>query len=230
MTSVPVPSDLMRAADGSYLPRGKVKPADLLEDQTVDKIIGFGKELEAQIGRFKGHTFEDISEFLGLINEQYGVTKRGLKGRGNVQLTSFDGSKRVLVQVSDQIAFGPQLQAAKAIIDDLLIRWSEGARDELRSIVSKAFQVDQAGRLNHADIFALLRYGIDDPEWKQAMEAIRESIRVIGSKTYIRLQERDILDDGFGPWRTISIDLASAEVPSHLAADHRLPADRLGGR
>ncbi|OYY06769.1 MAG: hypothetical protein B7Y70_16030 [Rhizobiales bacterium 35-68-8] len=43
--------------------------------------------------------------------------------------------------------------------------------------------------------------------WQEAMRAIRDSIRVIGSKTYYRFYERDTPD---GEWRPISIDLARA--------------------
>jgi len=52
----------------------------------------------------------------------------------------------------------------------------------------------------------LLRVGIEDARWQQAMAAIRDSIRVIGSKTYIRFYERPSPD---AAWRAVTIDLAA---------------------
>ncbi|MCO5059669.1 MAG: DUF3164 family protein, partial [Rhizobiaceae bacterium] len=48
---------------------------------------------------------------------------------------------------------------------------------------------------------------IEDPRWKKAMEAIRDAMRVVGSKTYVRCYERESHD---GEWRAVTIDLAKA--------------------
>ncbi len=92
-------------------------------------------------------------------------------------------------------------------MDECLSSWSEGAAEELKAVVNRAFQVDREGRINRAEIFMLLRVAIEDERWQRAMAAVRDSIRVIGSKTYIRFHVRAHAD---GPWRQISIDLASA--------------------
>lgn len=47
----------------------------------------------------------------------------------------------------------------------------------------------------------------DYERWARAMEAIKDSIRVIGSKTYVRFYDRPTPD---AAWRAISLDLASA--------------------
>ena len=53
----------------------------------------------------------------------------------------------------------------------------------------------------------LLRLEIEDARWQQAMRAIRDAIRVIGSKTYMRFSMRAAFD---APWQTVTIDLAKA--------------------
>ncbi|WP_336800631.1 DUF3164 family protein [Kaistia sp. MMO-174] len=195
----------MYDAKGNLVPLSAVKPMDLLQDEMVRKVIGYARELSAQIARFKGHTFDDVGSLQALIAQDYGATLGGKKG--NVSLTSFDGTQRVTVQVADLLEFGPELQAAKSLVDACLAEWSEGSRDEIRAIVTRAFNVDKEGQINRAELFMLLRVSIEDERWQNAMQAIRDSIRIIGSKTYVRFHERDSAD---GAWRAITIDLAAA--------------------
>jgi hypothetical protein len=187
------------------VPLSSVKPVDKLTDELVRKMIGFARDLSAQIARFRGHCFDDIGSLQALIAQEYGASLGGPKG--NIQLTTIDGREKVSVQVADQLEFGPELQAAKKLVDTCLQDWTAGSRDELVAIVNRAFQVDKEGRINRAELFMLLRVEIDDERWKSAMQAVRDSIRVIGSKVYIRFHERDQPDGG---WHAITIDLAAA--------------------
>ncbi|TPQ53058.1 sulfate transporter [Prosthecomicrobium hirschii] len=195
----------MRDTRGALVPVNLVRPMDKLMDETVRKMVGFARDLSAQIARFKGHCFDDVGSLQALMAQEYGAQLGGK--RGNITLTSFDGTLKVTVQVADEIEFGPELQEAKKLVDACLSEWSAGAGDELRAVVNRAFQVDKEGQINRSEIFMLLRVAIEDPRWQSAMDAIRDSIRVIGSKTYIRFHERAAPD---APWGAITIDLAAA--------------------
>lgn len=195
----------MKDASGRLVPAELVKPEHLLEDQTVRKIIAYAEELSAQIARFRGHTFDDIATTLDLMAEKYGTKRGGQKG--NVTLTSYDGLLKVTVQVQEQLTFGPELQIAKGLVDDCIGRWSAGANDNIRALVEHAFQVDKEGRINRAALFQLRRLDIDDADWKAAMEALGDAIRVIGSKEYVRFYRRA---DTRARWEPITIDLAAA--------------------
>lgn len=212
-----IPDGYLKDSKGRLVPESMVKPHELLEDQTVRKVIGYAEALSAQIGRFKGHTFEDVATFLDILRERYGQKKRGAEGRGNVTLATYDGTLRLEVRVADQLTFGPGLQVAKALVDECLTKWSADARPELRTLITEAFRTDKAGQVSREAVFSLLRMEIDDADWKRAMEALRDSIRVQGSKTYIRLLRRR---DGGRGYDTITLDLASAEVPEGMASRH----------
>lgn len=199
--------------DGHLVPLELVKPQHALEDQMVRKIIGHAEELSAQIDRFKGHTFEDIATFQALLQERYDAPRKGGK-KGNVTFFSFDGLMKVEVRLADNIVFGAELQTAKTLIDECISEWAADANAPIRMLVNKAFQVDQAGRINRAAILSLRTIEIDDDRWRRAMEAITASIRVIGSKTYFRFARR--ADQG-GAWENVTIDLASAEAPRAAA-------------
>ncbi|MBK1625217.1 DUF3164 family protein [Afifella marina] len=195
----------MQDAKGSLVPVDLVKPIDRLQDETVRKMIVYARDLSGQIARFKGHCFDDVGSLQALVEQEYGATLGGRKG--NLTLTTVDGTQKVTIQVADQIEFGPELQAAKKLVDQCLSEWAEGSRDELRAIVNRAFSVDKEGQINRSELFMLLRVAIEDERWMRAMDAIRDSIRVIGSKTYIRFYERPAPD---AAWRAVTIDLASA--------------------
>jgi hypothetical protein len=198
----------LRDAKGTLVPKSTIKPMDLLMDESVRKMNAFAKELSSQIARFKGHCFEDVGSLLGLMEQNYGAKRGGKKG--NMVFTTFDGCQKVQIQVADHIEFGPELQAAKSLVDECLVEWGAQSRDELRAVVSRAFNVDKAGQINRSELFMLLRTEINDERWLRAMQAIRDSIRIVGSKTYIRFYERPTPD---GQWQAISIDLAQAEAP-----------------
>lgn len=192
-------------AKGSLSPVELIKPADLLEDETVRKVIHYAQELSDQVARFKAHTFEDLGAFEAILAQEYELTKGGEKG--NKTFMSYDGLLKVQVQVADHIDFGPQLQIAKALVDECLTEWSADSRPEIRAIVTRAFNTDKAGQINRSEIFMLLRLEIEDERWRRAMDAIRDAMRVVGSKTYVRCYQRDTFE---GQWRAITIDLAKA--------------------
>ena len=173
----------LRDAKGSLVPLAAVKPVDLLMDETVRAILTDARELSALIAAFKARTFERVGAFQALLAQEYGTTVGGKKG--NITLLTFDGRERAQVQVADLLEFGPELQA----------------------IVNGVFQVDKEGRINRAELFRLLRLDFTDPRWLRAMEAIKDSIRVIGSRTYVRFYDRPAHD---APWHPVTIDLASA--------------------
>ena len=195
----------MRDAKGSLIPLENVKGQHLLEDQTVREIMTHAEALSAQIARFRGHTFTDLGELDALLAEQYGAVKGGKKGNRTYQ--SFDGCLKVTVQVADFIDFGPELQVAKGLIDECLNEWAADSRPEIRAIVTRAFNTDKEGQINQSEIFMLLRLEIEDARWKTAMEAVRDAMRVTGSKTYVRFHKRDAPD---AAWTAVTIDLAKA--------------------
>lgn len=197
--------EFMHNAKGGLDPIGNVKDQYKLEDQTVRKCIEFALNLNAQLSRFRGHTAADLSALDALLGEKYNVTIGGKKGNRTYQ--TYDGLMKIQVQVSDLISFGPELQVAKALIDECLTEWSADSRPEIQSIVTRAFNTEKEGQVNRADVFMLLKLEIEDSRWKTAMEAIRDAIRVTGSKEYVRFYKRDSIE---ADWQAITIDLAKA--------------------
>lgn len=197
--------EYMIDAKGQLIPVEVVKAVDKLEDEMVRKIMGFASSLSDQVTRFRGHTMTDLGEFDALLAQEYNVIKGGKKGNRTYQ--TFDGLQRIIVQVADFVDFGPQLQVAKRLLDECLTEWSADSRPEIRAVITRAFNTDKEGQVNRSEIFMLLRLDIDDPRWQDAMRAIREAMRITGSKEYVRFYQRASREAG---WKAVTIDMAKA--------------------
>lgn len=198
-------SPYLRDAKGALIPLAAIKAQDLLMDETVREMLAEAHELADRIAAFKRKSFGRVTALQELIAQEYEATVGGKKG--NLTLLTFDGCGKVQVAVSDLLEFGPELQAAKVLIDECLTQWSEGSADEMRALVSRVFQVDQQGQINRGALFMLLRVETKNERWKRAMDAIRDSMRVVGSRTYMRFYDRAQPD---AAWGAVSLDMASA--------------------
>lgn len=200
-----IPDGYMQDAAGRLVLVEHVKPEHLLEDELVRSLAKEAEELNAALLKFRAKCFTEARAFLDVLHEKYGVKRGGDKG--NFQLKAYDGSLRLLVSINDCVAFGPELQVAKELVDSCLKRWSNGANKNLSAIVNDAFDVGKEGKLRKDKIFGLLRLNIEDEEWQRAMQAISDSIRVDTSREYVRFHKRSTLE---GKWELVPLDMAKA--------------------
>lgn len=200
-------------------PERLVRPQEALEDQTVRRILAFGVDLASQIARFRQHSYRDVAALLELLAAEYGGGRQPGR-RGNFSLTSYDGRLKVVIQVQDQIVFGPELQAARRIIDECIEEWSDGSRQEIRAIVQHAFEPSKQGQVNREAVLRLRRLDIDDPRWQQARRAIDDSIRIQGSRAYLRLYLRGT---AAAEWKSVPIDVSAASWEDTDALDADAP-------
>ena len=201
----PLPKGYMEDAQGRLVPEGMVKDIDKLRDQTVRSLVQQAAALNAQLRQFKLAAFSDIAAFVQTSAEQYDVKLGGDKG--NLTLISYDGRYKLVRQVQENLRFDERLQAAKALIDECITAWSAGSSDEIKVLVNDAFKVDREGDVNTNRVLGLRRLNIQDPKWQRAMQAIGDSISVVGSRSYVRVYERI---DGTDQYRAIPLDVAAA--------------------
>lgn len=199
-----IPAGYREDARGALIPEASIKPIDKERDELVRAIVRKAETVHGVLKDFKAEAFGDIAAFVELSAEQYGANVGGKKG--NVTLYSFDGQYKVQRAVSETLQFDERIQAAKSLIEECLQDWTAGSRDELKTIIDRAFDVDKEGNLNTNKILALRRVDIKDDRWRRAMDAISDSVQVIGSKSYIRIYKRVGNTDKYVP---ISLDLAS---------------------
>ncbi|CAI0792001.1 DUF3164 family protein [Serratia ficaria] len=189
-------------AQGYLVPENLLRPVDMLRDDVVLNIVEAAKVLRQAMADFKAASMQQIGDFIDLSSKEYGVEYGGTKG--NVTLPSFDGQFKILRAVGDHRVFDERIQAAKKLIDDCVIAWSDGANVNLKALVDHAFRVNKQGRIDVNEVLGLRQVDIDDARWQEAMEAIADSIRVTGTSQYLRIYERQ----PNGKYEQISLDIA----------------------
>lgn len=197
-----VPEGYRQDAHGRLVPESQIRPIDLARDELVQSLVRGALPLRRSLADFRASAFADIAAFVQLSAEQYGAKLGGNKG--NVQLLSFDGRYKVQRAISESIVFDERLQAAKTLIDECLREWTADARQEIATLVQDAFRVDASGNIRTGSVLGLRRLDIKDERWQRAMLAISEAVQIVGSKTYLRLYERD----ENGAYLPISLDIA----------------------
>ncbi len=175
-------------AQGRLVPLELVKPADRQRDELVNALFGQYADVLEACQAFRDKADIEIDAHLQLVQEQYGVKMGGQVG--NLVLTSYDGELRVVRAIDKVIAFSDEIHAAKKLIFSCVEEWITEARPELKVLVEDAFRQDKQGHLSAGRILGLLRLEIVDARWQQAMLAIRDSVRVQNTRTYLRFYKR----------------------------------------
>lgn len=196
--------DYMEDAQGRLVHVDNVKEIDKTRDGLVRQIVKSAEQVRDQMARLKENAMSEIEAFVEMSAAEYGVKLGGRKG--NLNLLTYDGRYKVQVQVADYVVPDERLQAAKALIDQLLNSWTQDSRSEVKTIINDAFAVDKEGKFNLREILRLRRLEINVPEWKKAMDAISDSLQVVGSKSYMRVYERVGKEN---KWQPVSLDFAA---------------------
>ncbi len=185
---------------GRPIPDSMITPADRMKHELANRLADEAEALQRTIHAFKLRALDEMAAAKELLFEQYGVKVGGPKG--GFSITSFDGMTKAEVSVADRIVFGPELQAAKALIDECIESWSDGASDNLRVLVEDAFQVNKAGRIDTKRVLGLRKLpmkdqdGNPDARWGRAMDAISDAMIVDQTAIYIRFYRRDARTNG----------------------------------
>ena len=204
MATQSIPAGYWQDASGNLIPESKVKDIDKLRHQVVTDLCTMAEKSRDGLADFKAHAMQEVAALVSTSMEHYGVKAGGEKG--NVTLISFDGRYKLVRSMQDKLTFGEQLMAAKALIDECVQEWSQGANDNMRVLVNHAFQTDKEGKINTGRVLGLRSLDIQDEAWKQAMQAIADSTKTASTTPYVRFYERD---EGTGEYRAISLDVAA---------------------
>lgn len=193
--------EMIRVVGGRLYPASAIKPERVLEERLARELAARAHVLHDLIVQEKAAMIAEIDAFKALIAEKYGVKLGGR--RDGLQLHSYDQTIRVQVSVGDAMTFGPELEAAKTLIDECLTEWSEGANANLKTVVMAAFEVGEGGRVRIDRVLGLRSLDIADAKWTRAMQAINDALRVAYSRRYLRIYER--ADDN-APFEQIVLD------------------------
>lgn len=188
-TPTSTPDGYWKDSSGNLVPESKVKDIDKLRNDLVNSLCHMAELQRDSLRQYKTNAMMEVASFCALSLDQYGVKTGGEKG--NITLMSYDGNYKLVRQMQDKITFGEQLMAAKALIDECVHLWAQGANDNIKALVNHAFQTDKEGKINTGRVLSLRRLDIKDAKWQNAMQAIADSMQTASTKPYIRFYKRD---------------------------------------
>jgi signal transduction protein with GAF and PtsI domain len=194
----------MRNAAGHLVPEDQVREHDKLRDQVARELAQEAEALHERLKAFKAKALAEIADLVAIAAERYEVHLGGKKG--NVTVTTYDGQYKVQRSYAERVTFTEELEAAKKLINDCILRWSEGANPHIRALVDRAFRTDSKGQIKTTAVLELLRLEIDDEGWQRAMEALKDSIQSAGTAVYVRVYKRIGDSDQYRP---LALDLAA---------------------
>jgi Protein of unknown function (DUF3164) len=184
-----VPNGYMMNRVGHLVPLETIDEFDLSCDEFVKEMISKAQDASEQLKEVKSSVAGDMQAFFELIAEKDEVDVR--ESKALLELFSYDGKYKFIREFSERIEADARIQIARELILECLREWSEVAGPELKAIVEKKLQVNKKGKINVGEYLSLRRLKIDHPRWKQAMDAVSDSLVVVGTSTYYRMYVRD---------------------------------------
>lgn len=192
---ITIPEGWRKDRKGRLVQESSIDAYDLEMDAFVQKHVAKAREIQTLLREFKEEVYADCAAFKELIAEKYNTQLGGKKG--GISFTSFDGQHQVRICVQDRFTFGPELKVAEQLMKECANEWSENADRELKLIIHGLFETDKEGSISVAKIMDFRRSYkniSEDGRWVQAMDAIDDALRVVGSKSYLNFKERNAED------------------------------------
>lgn len=177
-----------------------------LKTELVMKIVNRAQKGVDILSIFKGKVINEIDAYMEMMRDKYSIDIMKSSSKGNVTLQSYDGCFKIQVAVQTHIDFDEKLTLAKEKLDEYFVEKTQDADPEIKTLITKVFDVNSDGNVNAKQILSLKRYNITHPIWVEAMAIIDDAIEIVGSKSYIRFYKRKSVDV---PWENISLDFAS---------------------
>jgi len=182
-----------------------IRADEKLKDEMIEELTQKASDMQQKLKAFKDEAFEDVESYFQLLLQKYGMDGKKNSKKGNLILENFSATKKITISVADRIDFNEKLNIAKLKIDVYLLEVTKDSSAEVKTLITKAFEVDKKGNVNAKKILALKGYEISHPLWQEAMSIIDEATQVISSKSYIRFYKRD---DTSKEYKQIVLDLS----------------------
>lgn len=201
---------------GKEVPIELVRPEHLKRHSVVNRIVNEVNALQNIIAKSKTKVLRLVD-----AHEKYMLKVNGLAedtGLGNITLSNYSNTARVVIKSQKVIEFGPEMQMAEQKIKDCLKKWGKNAHQYIHEVINQVFKADKKGFVNKNAIMGLFTYNITDPDWIAAMELIRKSIQEVTRKEYMMIQTRKDKD---AAWVNLNLNFSSLDSDDLPLVDQR---------
>ncbi|WP_282094339.1 DUF3164 family protein [Epibacterium ulvae] len=190
------PDEFIRRTDDSFIRIADMSPSAQLSHEIVEKYF-FGARVVQEIMRqMKADIIADVQGYNELRMDDEDVAEPGKERRATLRHASL--FEAIKVEYGENVTFGPEIDAAKALIHDFLNDELAGTKSTaVRDIVEDAFRLNSDGKLDVNSVRGLRRkFSFTDPRWVRAMELIKEAEDKTRSNTYVNFY---LYDAGTNP-------------------------------
>jgi hypothetical protein len=194
-------------AQGVAVPVKYIKKYDRERDRIARRIHARFVKAQEHLRMVKRECFADIEKLVAMAEQEAEVSLGGVKG--NVQFRSFDGSITVSLDMQARTEFDERLALAQKLILEAVAEMTDGASADLAEIARRAFEPRKSGRMDMQRIRDLRNYKVEHVKWRRACEIIGECERLVGTRQYIRVAERQAPD---AKPVNITLDIASIDA------------------
>jgi hypothetical protein len=195
-------------AQGYEVPAKYVSTYDKQRDKIARAIHADWLKEEERLKELKAKTLQRIEQMRMIAAKSAGVKDLGGR-RGNLQFRDFSGCITVVLDTQYRTEFDERLELAQMLIMEAVKEIASDANNhDLVEIATRAFSPRKSGHLDMARVRELKNYKVKHRKWKQAIKIIDECEREVGSRQYIRVQERRRAEE---TPRNILLDMAKIE-------------------
>jgi len=184
-----------------------IKGDEKMKDALVNHLLGEAVAFGGIMSEFKQQAEAKVDAYFEELMAKYGLDAKHKTKKGNITLENFAGTAKVQIAVSDKLVFDEKIQLARMKFDEYFEEVTEGSSEEIKLLITKAFDVDKEGNVDVKKILELRSYNIRHPKWVEGVALIEESKKVVSSKSYIRFYKRE---DVSRAYEHVSLDMAGA--------------------
>lgn len=175
---------------------------EALKESMIYDLVTTALELQKQVQAFKNKSFEDMRTVYDLLKE---YANRSEDDKGNFQIISKDGTKKILFSRQDSGFFDERSkQAERHIIDFVNAQFADelATKDLISSLLER-----KRGNLDIKLVQKLyaMEDRFDSENWKQGLKLLKESWQSGDSKFYVNFYVKNENDE----WKHVNINFSS---------------------
>lgn len=193
---VPTREGTVPNVSGGQTARSCVQVRCLIQHDITVRLVEGARALRDLMAEQKQRFLAEAELYVRSMLAQYNADPTGK--RGGFVIVSYDDLLKVELSVADYRAVDGAVVAAQALVSEVLTDLTEQLEPWVRELLDNAFNRDEkTGRINVDRLQSLRKVDIPHPKWPQTCEAIADSIRIAGSRSYLRFYERQRRDQQF---------------------------------
>ena len=174
---------------GNEIPSSFIHKIDRQKHAAAERLMKKAKKLSEQLIKFKAEVIAECDALYQQSLEENRIKPRE-NAKGGYSIKTIDKAQTIQVSVSERISFDDNIDLAQELIKQYVGEVTADTGNDIKILVNQAFKT-RSGQLDTKRVLELLKLEIKNEKWLRAMELIKKSINVEGSKRYIQFWEKD---------------------------------------